>query len=60
MERRAANLQQRATDLKTLAQAWQPLYQTLSPDQKRRLAALTIVALRDASSGIEQRRMTDY
>src|SRR5215469_13016283 len=59
MERRAENLQQRATDLKTLAQAWQPLYQTLSTDQKRRLAALTVVALRDAASGIERRRMSD-
>ena len=59
MQRRAENLEQRATDLKKLAEAWQPLYQTLTPDQKRRLAALTVVALRDVASGIERRRMSD-
>jgi hypothetical protein len=60
MQRRAENMQQRAADLKKLADAWQPLYQTLTPEQKRRMAALTIVALRDVVSGIEQRRMMDY
>jgi hypothetical protein len=60
MQRRADNMAQRAANLKKLADAWQPLYQTLSPDQKRRMAALTIVALRDATSGVEQRRMRDY
>ncbi len=59
MQRRAENLEQRATDLKKLADAWQPLYQTLTPDQKRRMAALAIVALRDVSSAIERRRMSD-
>jgi hypothetical protein len=60
MQRRADNLAQRAADLKKLADAWQPLFQTLTPDQKRRLAALTIVALRDVTSGVVQRRMQDY
>jgi hypothetical protein len=60
MQRRAENMEQRAADLKKLADAWQPLYQTLTPDQKRRMAALTIVALRDVASGIEHRRMMDY
>lgn len=60
MERRAENMQQRATDMKKLAEAWQPLYQTLTPEQKRRMAALTIVALRDVSNAVERRRMTDY
>ena len=41
-------------DLKRLADAWQPLYQTLTLDHKWRKAALTIVALRDVASGIEQ------
>ena len=59
MERRAENLQQRATDLKKLSEAWQPLYQTLTQEQKRRMAALAIVALRDVASGIERRRMSD-
>jgi hypothetical protein len=60
MQRRAENMEQRAADLKKLADAWQPLYQTLTQDQKRRMAALAIVALRDVSSGIQQRRMMDY
>jgi hypothetical protein len=60
MQRRAENMEQRAADLKKLANAWQPLYQTLTQEQKRRMAALAIVALRDVSSGIEQRRMMDY
>jgi hypothetical protein len=60
MQRRADNLAQRAANLKKLADAWQPLFQTLTPDQKRRMAALTIVALRDVTSGVEQRRMQDY
>jgi hypothetical protein len=59
MQRRAENLEQRAADLKKLADAWQPLYQTLTQDQKRRMAALAIVALRDVASGIERRRMSD-
>jgi hypothetical protein len=60
MQRRADNMAQRAANLKKLADAWQPLFQTLSPDQKRRMAALTIVALRDVTSRLEQRRMQDY
>jgi hypothetical protein len=60
MQRRADNMAQRAANLKKLADAWQPLFQTLSPDQKRRMAALTIVALRDVTSRVEQRRMQDY
>jgi hypothetical protein len=60
MQRRAANLAQRAADLKKLADAWQPLYQTLTPDQKQRMSALMIVALRDATSAVEIRRMRDY
>jgi hypothetical protein len=60
MQRRADNLAQRAADLKKLADAWQPLYQTLTPDQKQRMSALMIVALRDATSAVEIRRMRDY
>ena len=56
MQRRAENI----ADLKTLADAWQPLYQTLILDQKWRKAVLTIVALRDVASGIEQPRVMDY
>ena len=56
MQRRAENI----ADLKWLADAWQPLYQTLTSDQRWRKAALTIVVLRDVASGIEQPRMIDY
>jgi len=59
MQRRADNMAQRAANLKKLADAWQPLFQMLTPDQKQRMAALTIVALRDVSSAVEQRRMQD-
>jgi hypothetical protein len=55
LHRRADILAQRAADLKNLADAWQPLYQTLKPDQKRRLALLTIVVLREMGKAPEQR-----
>jgi hypothetical protein len=57
MQRRADALAQRSADLKRLAEAWQPLYQTLSPDQKRRMAFLTILVLREMRTGLEQRRL---
>jgi LTXXQ motif family protein len=57
VQRRAAALAQRAADLKKLADAWAPLYPTLSPDQKRRMAALTIFVLREMRNGLEQRRL---
>ena len=55
LNRRAAALTQRATDLKNLADAWQPLYQTMSPDQKRRMAFLTLYVLHELKDGLEQR-----
>ena len=57
MQRRADRLVQRAADLNRLAEAWQPLYQTLQPDQKQRLAFLTIFVLREARNAVEQRRV---
>ena len=56
LERRATALAQRAAELKTLADAWKPLYQALSPDQKRRMAALTIFVFREMRNAAEQRR----
>jgi hypothetical protein len=56
MHRRADALAQRAADLKNLADAWQPLYQTLTPDQKRRLALVTILVIREVRSAGDQRR----
>jgi|SRR5579871_287918 len=60
LRRRADTLAQRAADLKKLADAWQPLYQTLGQDQKRRLALLTIYVLREMRSGREQRRLQAF
>jgi LTXXQ motif family protein len=57
LERRAAALAQRAAELKTLADAWKPLYQTLNPEQKRRMTALTIFVFREMRNAAEQRRM---
>ena len=57
VQRRADTLAQRSADLKKLANAWQPLYQTLNQDQKRRMAALTIYVLGEMRSGAEQRRL---
>jgi len=55
LNRRADALAQRAADLKKLADAWQPLYQTLNPEQKRRMAALAIFALREMSDAVQHR-----
>ena len=57
LQRHAAALAQRAADLKKLADAWQPLYQTLSPEQKRRMAAVAILVLRELRSDVEHRRL---
>ena len=55
MHRRADALAQRSADLKKLADAWQPLYATLSQDQRRRMAFVTVFVLREVRSRIEQR-----
>ena len=57
MQRRAEALTQRGADLKKLADAWQPLYQTLTADQKRRLGHLAIVTLHELRSGVEHRHL---
>jgi hypothetical protein len=57
LNRRADALAQRADGLKKLAAAWQPLYQTLTPDQKRRMGMLAIIAVRELRTAIEDRRM---
>ena len=53
LNRRADALAQRAADLKKLADAWQPLYQTLTPDQKRRMGLVTIIVLRRIGNAVE-------
>ena len=57
LNRRADALAQRSADLKKLAEAWQPLYATLKPEQKRRMAAVAIYVLREMSDRLEQRRL---
>jgi len=62
LHRRADALAQRAADLKKLADAWQPLYQTLTPDQKRRMGFATIIVLRrigNASDSAEETEATE-
>jgi len=56
LQRRAEALAQRSVDLNKLAEAWQPLYKTLSPEQRQRMAALAIFVLRDMSDVVERRR----
>jgi hypothetical protein len=56
LNRRADALAQRSADLKKLADAWQPLYQTLSPQQKQRMGALTLFVLHDMSDAVDRRR----
>jgi hypothetical protein len=55
MQRRAELLSQRASDLKKVADAWEPLYKTLGQDQKKRMAFVTVVAARGLRDSIEHR-----
>jgi hypothetical protein len=57
LQNRADALGQRSADLKKLASAWQPLYETLTSDQKKRMASLTLFVLREMSSSMEQHDM---
>ena len=59
MQRRAEILGQRAADLKKLADAWEPLYKTLTPDQKKRMAFATYAAMRGIRDAIEHRMEYD-
>ena len=54
---RADALAQRSAELKQLADAWQPLYSSLSPDQKQRLRVFAVHILRMVPKAIELRRM---
>jgi hypothetical protein len=55
MQRRAESLTQRGADLKKVADAWEPLFKTLSEDQKKRMAFVTVVAARGIRDTIERR-----
>jgi LTXXQ motif family protein len=54
MQRRAERLTQRGADLKKVADAWEPLFKTLSDDQKKRMAFVTVVAARGIRDTIER------
>jgi hypothetical protein len=53
---RADVLADRAAGLRKLADAWQPLYQSLTPDQKTRLRLVTIHAIEGFRTAMENRR----
>jgi hypothetical protein len=53
---RADVLADRAAGLRKLADAWQPLYQSLTPDQKTRLRLVTVHALEGFRTAMENRR----
>ena len=56
LQRRSEALAQRSADLDKLAEAWQPLYKTLSPEQRQRMATIAILVLHDMSDAVERRR----
>ena len=57
LNRRSDALAERSADLKKLAAAWQPLYQTLAPEQKRRLVLLTVLAVREMRDNVMDRHI---
>ena len=56
LQRRSEALAQRSANLDKLAEAWQPLYNTMSQEQRQRMAALAIFVLRDMSDAVDRRR----
>jgi len=56
LQRRSEALAERSADLDKLAEAWQPLYKTLTPEQRQRMAAVAIFVLREMSDAVERRR----
>jgi Spy/CpxP family protein refolding chaperone len=54
MQRRAEALTQRGADLKKVADAWEPLYKTLSQEQKKRLAVVAVIGFRGIRDTIER------
>ena len=52
MKKRADRLAQRSADLKRLADAWEPLYQTLDPEQKGGVVKLVGICCDAISGGV--------
>jgi LTXXQ motif family protein len=57
LNRRSSALSQRAAELKKLADAWQPLFQSLKTEQKQRLAFVVVYVLREIRDRAEDARM---
>jgi hypothetical protein len=57
---RADALAQRAVELKKLVDAWEPLYRSLSPDQKERMRLLAARVMPVLSAALDTRRMRAY
>ncbi|HEX2841500.1 Spy/CpxP family protein refolding chaperone [Hyphomicrobium sp.] len=55
LQNRAENLSARGAELKKLADAWQPLYVTLTDTQKRRMRILAFVVLHEMRQDMEAR-----
>jgi LTXXQ motif family protein len=56
LQRRSQALAQRSADLDKLAEAWQPLYNTLNQEQRQRMAALAVFVIREMSEVVDRRR----
>jgi hypothetical protein len=52
---RAAALGQRASSLKQLVDAWQPLFESLDTRQKLRLRVVTVLVLREMKDAVASR-----
>ena len=59
VRRRADALAQRSAELKQLADAWQPLAATLTPEQKQRLRFFAVNILRLVPRAVELRRQNE-
>jgi DNA repair ATPase RecN len=57
MRVRAESLSEKGATLKQLADAWQPLYQALNPDQKQRMRLAAMYVLHEVRGAVESRRM---
>jgi len=59
MQERSNALSERATELKKLSDAWQPLYANLSDVQKQRMRVLAVLVFTDVGEALERRRMRE-
>jgi hypothetical protein len=57
---RADALAQRAAGLKKLVDAWEPLYRTLTPDQKKRMRFLASGVIPGMRAAMETGRLTGF